>query len=318
MANELLKAQIEAALFLTEKPLRAQAVATIVNAEVNLVRQMILELIRDYEARNGGLEVSDDDGYIIQVKDEYTNLVDEFVPIDMPTALIRTLSAIAIKQPVMQSEIIKLRGAGAYDHIKDLLARELIMKREDGGRSPILTTTKKFQEYFRLSKDGKSFRQQMSGELKAASRSNEQAGESDVAADGAAIASAVAEGGVPVAAESDGNIAIESDVNNATGDEVKVGTDGDVKLATEGETNTAVFDASPDPSTPPIGTAGDISADDATSSETSNGDVTAEDADTTIDLKQVILEDTDTESISKISESIEAAMEARAEANTNQ
>jgi len=166
MANDLLKAQIEAALFLSEKPQKAAAVARLVNADVNVVRQLIIELIHDYEARNGGLEVADDDGYIIQVKDEYTHLVDEFVPIDMPTALIRTLSAIALKQPVMQSDVIKLRGAGAYDHIKELLARELISKREEGGRSPIITTTKKFQEYFRLSKDGKSFRQQMTGEGK--------------------------------------------------------------------------------------------------------------------------------------------------------
>ncbi len=166
MSNDLIKAQIEAALFLTEKPMRAQAVARLVNAEVNLVRQMIIELIHDYESRNGGLEVADDDGYIIQVKDEYTHFVDEFVPIDMPTALIRTLSAIAIKQPVLQSEIIKIRGAGAYDHIKELIIRELINKREEG-RSPILTTTKKFQEYFRLSKDGKHFRQQIGGHAEA-------------------------------------------------------------------------------------------------------------------------------------------------------
>ncbi|MDZ4832571.1 MAG: SMC-Scp complex subunit ScpB [Candidatus Melainabacteria bacterium] len=163
MANDLLKAQIEAALFLSDKPMKAANVARIVNADVDVVRQLIIELIHDYEARNGGLEVSDDDGYIIQVKDEYTNLVDEFVPIDMPTALIRTLSAIAIKQPVMQSEVIKIRGAGAYDHIKELVERELINKREEG-RSPILTTTKKFQEYFRLSKDGKHFRTELSGE----------------------------------------------------------------------------------------------------------------------------------------------------------
>jgi segregation and condensation protein B len=167
MANELLKAQIEAALFLSDKPLKAAAVARIVNAEADIVRRLIIELIHDYEARNGGLEVSDDDGYIIQVKDEYTNLVDEFVPIDMPTALIRTLSAIAIKQPVMQSEVIKIRGAGAYDHIKELIERELINKREEG-RSPILTTTKKFQEYFRLSKDGKNFRQEFSSDAKPA------------------------------------------------------------------------------------------------------------------------------------------------------
>lgn len=155
-----LKRQIEALLFLTDKPLKAQVIARSVNQDVQLVRQAMLELINDYEERNGAIEIADEDGYMMQVKDEYSNLVDEFAPFEMPTSLVRTLSAIAIKQPVMQSEIIKLRGAGAYDHIKELMVRELIHKKEDG-RSPILTTTKKFQEYFRLSKDGQSWRKVM-------------------------------------------------------------------------------------------------------------------------------------------------------------
>jgi segregation and condensation protein B len=155
-----LKSRIEAVLFLTDKPLRAQAVARIVNEDVQVVRQAILELIHDYETREGGLEISDDDGYIIQVKDEYASIIDEFMPMELPTALLRTLSAIAIKQPVMQSEIIKIRGVGAYDHIKELIERELISKKEEG-RSPLLTTTKKFQEYFRLSQDAKSLRQEL-------------------------------------------------------------------------------------------------------------------------------------------------------------
>lgn len=158
MEENKLKAKIEAALFLTENPLKATAVAKIVQEDVDKVRQTILELIRDYEERNLGLEISDDGGYIIQVKDEFATLIDEFVPLEIPTSLIRTLSAIAIKQPVMQSEIIKIRGAGAYEHIKELMERELVNKKEEG-RSPTLTTTKKFQEYFRLSKDGKSLRQ---------------------------------------------------------------------------------------------------------------------------------------------------------------
>jgi segregation and condensation protein B len=153
-----LKSQIEAILFLTDKPIRAAAIARIVNQDVQEVRQALLELIHDYEERGGGLEIADEDGYVIQVRDEYASIIDEFVPMDMPVALLRTLSAIAIKQPVMQSEIIKIRGAGAYDHIKELSERELIIKREEGGRSPQLSTTKKFQEYFRLSQDAKSLR----------------------------------------------------------------------------------------------------------------------------------------------------------------
>jgi segregation and condensation protein B len=156
-----LKAKVEAILFLTDKPLKAQAIGRIVNEDVQIVRQSILELIHDYEGRESGLEITDDDGYMIQVKDQYAAIIDEFVPLELPTALIRTLSAIAIKQPVCQSEVIKIRGAGAYEHVKDLLERELIQKTEEGGRSPVLTTTKKFQEYFRLSRDAKSLRDEL-------------------------------------------------------------------------------------------------------------------------------------------------------------
>jgi segregation and condensation protein B len=158
----MLKAKIEAVLFLTDKPMKAQVIARTLNQDVNVVRQALLELIHDYEERKGGLELADDNGYIIQVKDEYSSLINEFAPLEVPLALLRTLSAIAIKQPVQQSEIIKIRGAGAYDHIRELMIRELIIKKDaDEGRSPLLSTTKKFQEYFRLSGDGKSLRTEL-------------------------------------------------------------------------------------------------------------------------------------------------------------
>ena len=160
MSLNNLKNRIEALLFLTDKPIKAQAIARSLGEDVQQVRQAMLDLINDYENRNGAIEIADDDGYMMQVKDELSNLVDEFSPFEMPTSLVRTLSAIAIKQPVAQSEVIKLRGSGAYDHIKELLARDLIHKREDG-RSPVLTTTKRFQEYFRLSKDGQTWRHEL-------------------------------------------------------------------------------------------------------------------------------------------------------------
>jgi segregation and condensation protein B len=176
-----LKAQIEAILFLTDKPIKAAAVARIVNLDVQVVRQALIELIHDYEERDGGLEIADDsDGYAIQVKDDYASITDEFAPMDMPVALIRTLSAIAIKQPVAQSDIIKIRGAGAYDHVKELIIRELIQKKEEGGRSPSLSTTKKFQEYFRLSQNAKSLRQDLVKQKRDALSEGEGQEQSDV------------------------------------------------------------------------------------------------------------------------------------------
>ncbi len=162
-----LKAKIEAVLYLTDKPLRAQAIAGIVGEEVQIVRAAILELIHEYEERQGGLEIADEDGYSFQVRDQFANLMDEFLPIEMSAAQLRTLSAIAIKQPIPQSEIIRIRGAGAYDHIKELVLRGLVTKREDEkNRSPLLSTTKQFQEYFRLTKDGKSLRSYLKREMK--------------------------------------------------------------------------------------------------------------------------------------------------------
>lgn len=162
-----LKAKVEAVLFMTDKPIKAAAVARIVNSDVQLVRQALLELIREYEERPGGLQITDEDGYSFQVKDEYSSLMNEFAPVEMSAALLRTLSAICIKQPVMQSEIIRVRGAGAYEHIKELVTRELIAKKDDG-RSPQLTTTKKFQEYFRLTRDGNDLRSFLKKQVKAA------------------------------------------------------------------------------------------------------------------------------------------------------
>lgn len=161
-----IKAKIEALLYVTDKPVKAPAVAKMLGEDVQSVRQAILELIHDYETRSGALEIADEDGYILQVKDEYASVIEEFSPIEMPLGVIRTLSAIAIKQPISQSEIIRIRGASAYDHIKDLVSRQLVSKREEGGRSPVLSTTKRFQEYFKLSKDGKSLRQYLRRQAK--------------------------------------------------------------------------------------------------------------------------------------------------------
>jgi segregation and condensation protein B len=155
-----LKARVEAVLFLTDKPLAAAAIAQLVNVDVQDVRQSILELIHDYEERNSALEIADDGGYMMQVKDEYATFANDLAPIDLPVSIVRTLSAIAIKQPVLQSEIVRIRGAGAYDHIKELLEKELITKKEEG-RSALLSTTKKFQEYFRLSQDAKALRDRL-------------------------------------------------------------------------------------------------------------------------------------------------------------
>lgn len=148
-----LKATIESLLFLIDEPIGAQEIAQRVNADANDVRQALSQLIQEYEMRETGLMINTMDGYILGVKPEYDNLVEEFLPISIKAGCIRTLSAIALKEPVHQSEVVKMRGGGAYEQIKELIEMELIIRKKEG-HSFTLRTTKLFHDYFKLSDAG--------------------------------------------------------------------------------------------------------------------------------------------------------------------
>src|SRR3989344_2098320 len=64
---------------------------------------------------------------------------------DGPT--IKTLAIIAYKAPVLQAEIIKIRGNKAYEHIKQLKDQALIIS-EPKGRSNLIKLTPQFYDYF--------------------------------------------------------------------------------------------------------------------------------------------------------------------------
>lgn len=155
-ANQTLKGRIEAVLFMTGKALTLLDIAELLEAPLEDVEFALIELMGDYNFRDGSsLEIDDTDGYILQVKEEYGDIVNKMMPLEMSAAELRTLSAIAIKAPVLQSDLIEWRGSVAYDHIANLLQRKLITKRREG-RSYLLNVTRHFHEYFKLTADKKA------------------------------------------------------------------------------------------------------------------------------------------------------------------
>ncbi len=146
-----LKSRIEAVLFVTGKAVELKEIAEILQAEETEVEEAILELIMDYSARDGALEIDDENGYILQVKEEYMDIVEKLCPVDISVAVLKTLTVIALKQPIRQSDLKELRGSNAYDHVKELLDKGLISRKKDkNGRSYNLKTTPKFSEYFKI------------------------------------------------------------------------------------------------------------------------------------------------------------------------
>ncbi len=155
---EQLKARIEAVLFTTAQALSIKEIADILNEEdVDKVEEAMLELIMDYASREGALEIDDENGYILQVKEEHMDIVEKLCPVELKPAVLRTLSIIALKEPIRQSDLKELRGSTAYEHVQELLEKGLISRtRDKNGRSYNLKTTPKFAEYFKLKGDTRS------------------------------------------------------------------------------------------------------------------------------------------------------------------
>ena len=157
MELEQLKSKIEAVLFTTARAFESKEIAEFLGEEVDKVEEALVELIFDYASRDGALEIDDENGYILQVKEEHMDIVEKLCPAEMKPAVLKTLTVIALKEPIRQSYLKDLRGANAYDHVKELVDMGMISKTKDkNGRSFNLRTTPKFEEYFKIKGDKKA------------------------------------------------------------------------------------------------------------------------------------------------------------------
>lgn len=146
-----LKGAVEALLFLTSKPLSIHEIAERLGIPSFDAEEALLDVVQEYAFRcDSSLEIGDsEEGYILQVREEYTALTNEMIPMNLSVATVRTLSVIAIQGPLLQSVLIERRGSSAYDHIQELLRHKLVSKKRSG-RSYLLSVTPLFQEQFKL------------------------------------------------------------------------------------------------------------------------------------------------------------------------
>jgi len=147
-----LPAQIEAILYLKGKPLTLGEIAAIAGVSTDQVEVSLLMLMADYAHRDTALEIHQEGQlYSLQLRDNLGELVRHLLPVELSTATLRTLATIALKKRILQSELVDLRGSGAYEHIKELLSQGFIeRKRQSGGRSYWLSPSEKFHRTFAL------------------------------------------------------------------------------------------------------------------------------------------------------------------------
>jgi len=157
-------ALLEAALYVAGRPLDLKTLASVLKTRSKKkVQRLAQKLMETYRGRDTALEVLalEDERYVLQLKAEYTQEVRRLAlrPL-LSVGPLKTLSYIAYRQPIQQTQVIDVRGQHAYDHLRQLEDLELIT-REKAGRSKVIRTTEFFADYFGLSYDLKIMKQQL-------------------------------------------------------------------------------------------------------------------------------------------------------------
>ena len=102
-----------------------------------------------------------DGSYVFQLKPEYSSSIRKYAskPL-LSRATQKTLSYIALEQPISSKQLLEVRGSGVYAHLKELRQLDFV-EHQNVGRTKIYSTTEKFQKYFGIQGDIDIVKQQL-------------------------------------------------------------------------------------------------------------------------------------------------------------
>lgn len=155
---------LEAALYVSGRPLDLKTLGSVIRIRSKKKVQIIAKaLAEEYAKRNSCLELIElDDGrFVLQLKPKYVSFVKRLVmrPL-LSSGPLKTLAYIAYRQPVVQAQVVAVRGSQAYLHIQELKTLGLL-KTEKFGKTKILRTSEVFADYFNLSHDLRLMKHQL-------------------------------------------------------------------------------------------------------------------------------------------------------------
>jgi segregation and condensation protein B len=153
-----LRSAVEALLFSSDQPLTLSLLADALESPPDAVSEALLELGRDYEGRETGVELREmAGGWIVTTKAEQHEWVARMLRgkrrMRLSRAALETLAIIAYKQPVTKSEIEAIRGVDSSGTLATLLERSLVTIKGRStvvGRPLLYGSTPDFLNYFGL------------------------------------------------------------------------------------------------------------------------------------------------------------------------
>ncbi|MBN2065831.1 MAG: SMC-Scp complex subunit ScpB [Candidatus Thermoplasmatota archaeon] len=142
---------VESVLFSASTPVTINEIKEATGLSRAKVTSALDSLIEEYTVKRKketSMEVvKAGDKYTMQIKKQY---VDQSIMVAQPEIedqLLKTLALIAFHQPVKQSNLRRMLGTRVYDHVDELVSKKLVYSKPHGS-TEMLTTTKRFPEYF--------------------------------------------------------------------------------------------------------------------------------------------------------------------------
>ncbi|MCC7552049.1 SMC-Scp complex subunit ScpB [Candidatus Micrarchaeota archaeon] len=142
---------IEAALFMSTKPLSVADLAKLLNiAAIGYVTKEIKTIQKQYEDRNGPIQIFEENGkYIMTLKAEYAREVKDFAKeAEINPHALKTLGYIAKRDGILKSDLCKKLGSTIYQDVIELNEKGFITQKKSG-RTKKIFLTQKFKDYFK-------------------------------------------------------------------------------------------------------------------------------------------------------------------------
>jgi len=152
------KAVIESLIFVSESPLSPERIKEVLG-EVSKkdVQRLLSELKAEYEAGQRGFTLEEvAEGFQFRTRPahaEWIKRLKKSKPPAMSQPALETLAIIAYRQPVVRTDVEKIRGVDSGGVLRTLLERKLIKilgKKDIPGRPLVYGTSKQFLEMFGL------------------------------------------------------------------------------------------------------------------------------------------------------------------------
>jgi len=149
---------IESLLFVSKEPLTLERMKRVLDIEDTKTLRNALDMLSDeYEERKGAFFMREaGGGYQIITRPEYKEWIKRLIqpsPVRLSRASMETLTIVAYKQPVIRSDVERIRGVDSGGILRMLMERRLIKvlgRKEIAGRPLIYATTRQFLEVFGL------------------------------------------------------------------------------------------------------------------------------------------------------------------------